>query len=152
MTSTFCEGRDRDTDIDILNSNRHWQTFCAWRETNTDISSKARYWHWHSEQEERDTDTNFLCKKKERHRHWHFVQELTLTLTLTQSQILGFSVPGVCRRTLWERSFQYIGPVIWSCLPFSVRHATSLSSLKPKLKTHLFSSAYWFIIFFFLFP
>ena len=41
-----------------------------------------------------------------------------------------------------ERSFQYIGPVIWHSLSFSVRHATSLSSFKSKLKTHLFSSAY----------
>ena len=63
-----------------------------------------------------------------------------------------FRVPRVCRRTLWERSFQYIGPVIWNSLPFSVRHARSLSSFKSKLKTHLFSSAYGFIIFFLLFP
>ena len=63
-----------------------------------------------------------------------------------------FRVPRVCRRTLGERSFQYIGPVIWNSLPFSVRHATSLSSFKSKLKTHLFSSAYWFITFFLLFP
>ena len=53
-----------------------------------------------------------------------------------------FRVPRVCRRTLGERSFQYNGPVIWNSPPFSVRHATSLSSFKPKLKTHLFSSAY----------
>ena len=53
-----------------------------------------------------------------------------------------FSVPRVCTRTLGERSFQYIGPVIWNSLSFSVRHATSLSSFKSKLKTHLFSFAY----------
>ena len=53
-----------------------------------------------------------------------------------------FRVPRVCRRTLGERSFRYIGPVIWNSLPFSVRHATSLSSFKSKLKTHLISSAY----------
>ena len=53
-----------------------------------------------------------------------------------------FRVPRVCRRTLGERSFQYIGPVNWNSLSFSVRHATSLSSFKSKLKTHLFSSAY----------
>ena len=51
-------------------------------------------------------------------------------------------VPRVCRRTFGERSFQFIGPVIWNSLSFSVRHATSLSSFKSKLKTHLFSSAY----------
>ena len=37
-------------------------------------------------------------------------------------------------RTLGERSFQYIGHVIWNSLSFSVRHATSLSSFKSKLK------------------
>ena len=37
-----------------------------------------------------------------------------------------FRVPRVCRRTLGERSFQYIGPVIWNSLSFSVRHATTL--------------------------
>ena len=58
------------------------------------------------------------------------------------SDIRILCVPRVCRRTLAERSFQYIGPVIWNSLPFSIRHATSLSSFKPKLKTHLFSSAY----------
>ena len=62
-----------------------------------------------------------------------------------------FSVPRVCR-TFGERSFQYIGPVIWNSLPFSVRHATSFSTFKSKLKTHLFSSAYWFLAFFLLFP
>ena len=54
-----------------------------------------------------------------------------------------FCVPRVCRRTLGERSSQYIGPVIWNSLPFFVRHATSLSSFKSKLKIHLFSSAYY---------
>ena len=51
-----------------------------------------------------------------------------------------------------QRSFQYIGPVMWNSLSFSVRHATTLSSFKSKLKTHLFSSAYWFLAFFLLFP
>ena len=41
-----------------------------------------------------------------------------------------FRVPRVCRRTLRERSFQYIGPVIWNCLSFYARHAMSLSSFK----------------------
>ena len=53
-------------------------------------------------------------------------------------------VPRVCRRSLGERSFQYIGLDICSSFPFSVRHAALLSSssFKSKLKTHLFSSAY----------
>ena len=46
--------------------------------------------------------------------------------------------------TLGQRSFQYIGPVIWKSLPFSFGHATSLFSFKSnsKPKTYLFSSAY----------
>ena len=53
------------------------------------------------------------------------------------------------RRTLVERSFQYIGPVSWNSLPPSIRHSSSLSSFKPKLKTRLFSSAYWSVVFFY---
>ena len=53
-----------------------------------------------------------------------------------------FRIPRMGRRTLGERSCQYIGPVLWNSLPFSVRHSSSLSSFKSKLKTHLFSSAY----------
>ena len=61
-----------------------------------------------------------------------------------------FSVPEVCRRTLGERSFHCIGPVIWNSLPFSDRHTISLFSFKSKQKTHLFSSAYLFVMFFFV--
>ena len=74
-----------------------------------------------------------------------------------------FRVPRLCR-TLGETSFQYIGPVIWNSLPFSVRHVIwnsltfsvrhaiwnslpfsvrytiSLSFFKSKLKTRLFCS------------
>ena len=53
-----------------------------------------------------------------------------------------FRVPRVCRRTLGERSFQYIGPVVWKSLPFFVRHVASRSSFKSKLKTHLLSYAH----------
>ena len=53
-----------------------------------------------------------------------------------------FRVPRVCGRTLGERYFQYMEPVIWNSLPFFVRHATSLSSFKSKLKTYRYSSAY----------
>ena len=53
-----------------------------------------------------------------------------------------FRVPRMGRRTLGERSFQCNGPVIWNSLPLYVRHSSSLSSFKSKLKTHLFSSAY----------
>ena len=53
-----------------------------------------------------------------------------------------FRVPRMGRRTPVERSFQHFGPVLWNSLPLSVRHSSSLSSLKSKLKTHLFSSSY----------
>ena len=53
-----------------------------------------------------------------------------------------FRVPKIGRGTLEERSFQYIGLVIWNSLPFSVRHSSSLSSFKSKLETDLFSSVY----------
>ena len=53
-----------------------------------------------------------------------------------------FRVPRMGRRTLGDRSLQYKGPVFWNSLPLSVRHSSSLSSFKSKLKTHLFSSAY----------
>ena len=46
-----------------------------------------------------------------------------------------FHVPRMGRRTLGERSFQYTGPVLWNPLPLSVRHLSSLSSCKSKLKT-----------------
>ena len=45
---------------------------------------------------------------------------------LSASYTWIFHVPRMCRRTLGERSFKYIGPVIWNSLSFSVRHATSL--------------------------
>ena len=53
-----------------------------------------------------------------------------------------FRVPRMGRRTLGETSFQCNGPVIWNSLPLSVRHSSSLSSLRSKLKTHLLSSTY----------
>jgi hypothetical protein len=41
-----------------------------------------------------------------------------------------------------QRSFSYLGPVIWNKLPFSVRHADSPLQFKKSLKTHLFRCAY----------
>ena len=65
-----------------------------------------------------------------------------LLLLFVQPQILGFSVSQGCAGGLLGRDPFNIGPVIWNSLSFSVRHATSLSSFKSKLKTHLFSSAF----------
>ena len=62
-----------------------------------------------------------------------------------------FCVPRLDRRTLGGKSFQYTGPVIWNSLPLSVRHSSSLSSFKQKLKTHLCSSAYLSAVLFFSF-
>ena len=62
-----------------------------------------------------------------------------------------FHVPRMGRRTLGERSFQYIGPVIWNSLPPSVMHSFAFSSFKSKLKTHVFSSVYWSVFSLFLF-
>ena len=59
-----------------------------------------------------------------------------------------FRIPMMGRRILGETSFQYIGPVLWNSLPLSVRHSSSLTSFKSKLKTHIFSSAS--IVFFLL--
>ena len=61
-----------------------------------------------------------------------------------------FRVPRVCRRTLGERSFQYIGPIIWNSLPFSVRHATSLSSFF-QVKTENSPLLFCLLIYHFLF-
>ena len=58
------------------------------------------------------------------------------------SAIRIFRVPRMGRRTPRERSFQYIRTVIWNSLPVSVRHSSSFSPFKSKLKTRLFSSAY----------
>ena len=59
-----------------------------------------------------------------------------------------FRVPRMDRRTLEERTIQYIGLVIWNSLPVCVRHSSSLSSFRSKPKPHLFSSACWSIVFF----
>ena len=59
-----------------------------------------------------------------------------------------FRVPRMGRWVLGERSFQYIGPVLWNSLTVSVRRSSSLTSFISHLETHLFSSAS--IIFFLL--
>ena len=66
------------------------------------------------------------------------------------SDIRIFRVPRMGRRTLREKSFQYIRTVIWNSLPLSVRHSSSFSSFKSKLKTRLFSSANRAVVFFLL--
>ena len=47
-----------------------------------------------------------------------------------QPRILGYSVFLIGRKTLGERSFQYIRPAVWDSLAHSVRHSSSLSTSK----------------------
>ena len=56
---------------------------------------------------------------------WYFV---VINPRMSTLQLLSFYRSGD------ERPFQYIGPVTWNSLPFSFRHATSLSSFKSKLR------------------
>ena len=44
-----------------------------------------------------------------------------------------------CKKFQGQCAFSYTGLIIWNRLPFSVRHAQTLSSFKSQLKTHLFS-------------
>ena len=53
-----------------------------------------------------------------------------------------FRIPKRKKKTQGQRSFSYIGPVIWNDLPFSVRHAQSLSAFKSALKHHLFLKSF----------
>ena len=49
-----------------------------------------------------------------------------------------FRIPNRCKRFQGQHTFSFIGPSIWNHLPFSVRHAQTLSAFKSQLKTHLF--------------
>ena len=40
------------------------------------------------------------------------------------------------------RSFSVCGPLLWNCLPVSIRDITSLASFKSSVKTYLFKQAY----------
>ena len=53
-----------------------------------------------------------------------------------------FRMPNRRKRFQAQRAFSFIGPSIWNNLPFSVRHAQTLSAFKSQLKTHLFSISY----------
>ena len=71
-----------------------------------------------------------------------FVELYTPRRTLrSSSDKLTLFIPKV--RTLYgERSFRYHCAVEWNTLPHDIRSCESLDSLKAKLKTYLFSSAY----------
>ena len=51
-----------------------------------------------------------------------------------------FRIPTIRTETFGQRTFSYQAPVIWSQLPYSLRHPPSLRSFKTNLKTHLFPS------------
>ena len=45
------------------------------------------------------------------------------------------------KATLGDRSFTFAAPELWNALPFDIRSASTVSSFKAKLKTHLFRHA-----------
>ena len=53
---------------------------------------------------------------------------------------LLFCVPHIRTKSYGQRSFAYQGANIWNQFPHSVRHSQSLTSFKPKLKTHFFQN------------
>jgi len=59
--------------------------------------------------------------------------------------ILGVR-PSLCV-TVSDRSFATAGPRLWNSLPADVRSASSLTSIRQKLKTHLFRQSYPDIVF-----
>ena len=46
------------------------------------------------------------------------------------------------KATLGDRSFTCAAPILWNALPFDIRSATTVSTFKAKLKTHLFRHAF----------
>jgi len=53
-----------------------------------------------------------------------------------------FRIPRRNKKTQGQRSFSYLGPVVWNSLPFSVRHSDTAEHFKTSLKTYLFNKAY----------
>ena len=51
-------------------------------------------------------------------------------------------VPRWKLKSFGYRSFSYQGPVVWNSLPTDLKLSSSLSSLKSRLKTHLFKKSY----------
>ena len=47
-------------------------------------------------------------------------------------------IPRVIRETFANRSFKVVGPRWWNNLPIDMQRATSVSTFKKQLKTHLF--------------
>ena len=88
---------------------------------------------------------NFL-----QHNHWTALPYLSNLLELnnpshtlcTSADTRIFRIPNRRKRFQGQCTFSFIGPSIWNNLPFSVRHAQTLSAFKSQLKTHIFSISY----------
>ena len=64
----------------------------------------------------------------------------TLSRTLrSSSDIHMLEIEQYKRKTHGFRTFSCFGPHIWNSLPQGLRHCSTLSSCKAKLKTYLFS-------------
>ena len=57
-----------------------------------------------------------------------------------------FRIPNRYKRFQGQRAFSFIGLSIWNNLPFSVRHAKTLSAFKSPLKTHLFFFSLYLVL------
>ena len=53
-----------------------------------------------------------------------------------------FRIPTWKKKFQGQRAFSHLGPVTWTKLPYSVRHAQTQSQFKTQLKTTLFRSVY----------
>ena len=53
-----------------------------------------------------------------------------------------FRIPTRKKKFQGQRAFSHLGPVTWTKLPYSVRHAQTQSKFRTQLKTILFRSVY----------
>ena len=86
----------------------------------------------------------------------HFDEEELSQLKSISRMGLTVICQAVAKQSHWLISLWYAGHAIWDSLPLPVRNSSPLSLfpplfLKPKLKTSLFSSGYWSVVFFSLY-
>jgi len=71
----------------------------------------------------------------------------TVAATATRSSLRSENTMNYClprlRTKFGERAFSYAGPAAWNRLPQNIRASTSLNVFKWKLKTHLFTEAFY---------
>ncbi|KAI5086528.1 hypothetical protein C0J45_2243, partial [Silurus meridionalis] len=79
--------------------------------------------------------------------HWLPVNELLYQYDpprLLRSKGVGYLlVPQIMKTTAGGRSFSYKAPQLWNSLPISVRDSDTVSVFKSRLKTYLFSQAFY---------